>query len=347
MEQSFSSFTQKVFYLLKTKKFWVELFIMTLGMGVAAFGVHFFLVPSKLIVGSITGLSIVLSTVTHLPLSALTFIINTFLLVAAFILIGKEFGAKTVYTALVLSPWLWVMEHFFPQEQLFPGGGSVMNDSWFDLLCFVLILSIVQSILFKINASTGGLDIIAKIINKYLHVDLGTSVTIGGGLICCTAFYINPPNLVIIGLLGTWLNGLVITYFSNGFNMRKRVQIVTPEYERVRDFILFDIVRGVTLYEIRGGYSGKPMLQIEAVLTNDEFARLMTYVNNQQIKAFTTVDIVTEVHGLWVNKRKKTMQHGAPPAAVEAALVGEHSPQRATAAVGATDEAQLSDETAQ
>ena len=95
-----------------------------------------------------------------------------------------------------------------------------MGDPWLDLVCFVLLLSISQAILFNINASTGGLDIIAKIINKYTHFDIGLSVTIGGGIICCTAFLINPFHMVIIGLIGTWINGLVIDYFMASINRK-------------------------------------------------------------------------------------------------------------------------------
>lgn len=320
----------KVLNLLSTKKFWIEFFIMTFGMALGAVAVHFFLVPSQLIVGSITGLSIVINKIFPIiPLSYYIFAINAFLLVLGFILIGKEFGAKTVYTALVLAPWLRVCEILFPYStlkgQLFtpvPGSAqydaagnmiegtqiwSFMGDPWFDLLCFVLVLSFVQAVLFKINASTGGLDIIAKIINKFMGIDIGTSVSIGGGLICCTAFFINPPRLVLIGLIGTWINGLVINYFTNGFNSRKRVRIVSSQHEEIRRHILVDIKRGVTLYNVTGGYSGQEMILIEAVLTGNEFGELLEFMDKNSIEAFTTVDNVSRVHGLWAGKRQKQM----------------------------------------
>lgn len=320
----------KVLNLLSTKKFWIEFLIMTFGMALGAVAVHFFLVPSRLIVGSITGLSIVINKIFPvIPLSYYIFAINAFLLVLGFILIGKEFGAKTVYTALVLAPWLRVCEILFPYSTLkgelftpVPGSAqydaagnmiegsqiwSFMGDPWFDLLCFVLVLSFVQAVLFKINASTGGLDIIAKIINKFLGIDIGTSVSIGGGLICCTAFLINPPRLVLIGLIGTWINGLVINYFTNGFNSRKRVRIVSSQHEDVRKYILDEIKRGVTLYHVTGGYSGEKMILIEAVLTGNEFGQLLEFMDKKEIHAFTTVDNVSRVHGLWAGKKQKQL----------------------------------------
>ena len=193
--------------LLKTKKFWWELFIMTAGMFVASIAVYFFLIPSKLIVGSITGLSLVIGKLFPiLSVGNIIFVINAILLVLSFLLIGNEFGAKTVYTALILGPFIDLLSWLFPmQESLFSttiaGTGQVIADPWFDLLCFVLILSASQAILFSINASTGGLDILAKIVNKYMHINLGTAVSIAGGAICCTAFLINDVGLVIIGLL--------------------------------------------------------------------------------------------------------------------------------------------------
>lgn len=286
------------FKRLKAKKFWVEFLMMTFGMGLAAIAVHFFLVPSKLIIGSITGLSIVISHLTGLPLSALTFILNVILLLLAYFLIGKEFGIKTVYTGLVLSPWLWLLEKYCPIQE------SLMQDTWFDLLCFVVIISFVQTVLFRINASTGGLDIIGKIINKYLHINLGKSVAIGGAIICCSAFLINPFRLVVIGLIGTWINGLVINYFTNGFTSRKRVHIITQDEEKLRNFILNDIDRGVTIYNIEGGFSRKKKHMIETILTNEEFSKLIAFMNKEQINAFTTTDNVNVVYGLWIKKPK-------------------------------------------
>lgn len=182
----------QVVALLKSRKFWVELVIMTVGMFVAALGVYFFLIPSKLIVGSITGLSLVLAKLLpFVSVGIVIFIINAVLLVLSFVLIGNEFGAKTVYTALILGPMIDFIGKIFPMSDsmftIYVGSQAIANP-WFDLLCFVLILSASQSILFNINASTGGLDILAKIINKYTGISLGASVTFAGGAILLYCF---------------------------------------------------------------------------------------------------------------------------------------------------------------
>ena len=180
-----------------------------------------------------------------------------------------------------------------------------MGDHWFDLLAFVLILSASQALLFRINASTGGLDILAKIVNKYLHFDIGMSVTIAGVIICCTAFFINPFRLVVIGLIGTWINGLVVDYFTMSLNKRKRVCIISEDYENIRNYIVHTIVRGCSLYEVTGGYTGKKTMEIQSLLTNEEFAALMKYIRENDIKAFITAGNVSEVYGIWSEHKKQ------------------------------------------
>ncbi len=302
---------KNILEILKTWKFWKELFIMTAGMTIAAAAVYYFLMPSKLVVGSITGLSIVIGKLLNIAgigikVSQVIVIINAILLVLAWILIGKEFGAKTVYTALILGPLVDFWEKVLPIERLLePGQMSLMNDPWFDLLCFVLILSASQTILFHINASTGGLDILAKIVNKYMHVDIGTSVSVAGAIICCTAFAINPFRLVVIGLIGTWINGLALDYFTAGLNRRKRVCIISSQYERLRKYIIEDLERGCSLYNVTGGYNGHQNVEIQSLLTQDEFAHLMDYMKSNDIHGFITAGNVSEIYGDWHKKTRK------------------------------------------
>ena len=305
-----------LFKVLGTWKFWKELIIMTVGMAIAAASVYYFLLPSKLVVGSITGLSIVINNLLNaagigVKVSQVIVVINAILLVMAWLLVGKEFGAKTVYTALILGPLIDLWEIVLPIEKLLePGQTSLMNDAWFDLICFVLILSISQTILFHINASTGGLDILAKIVNKYLHFDIGTSVTIAGIAICCTAFAINPFRMVVIGIIGTWINGIALDYFTASLNRRKRVCIISSQHERLRKYIIEDLQRGCSLYNVTGGYNGHQNVEIQALLTQEEFANLMNFMKINDIHGFITAGNVSEIYGDWNNKkhRKKISQ---------------------------------------
>jgi uncharacterized membrane-anchored protein YitT (DUF2179 family) len=183
--------------------------------------------------------------------------------------------------------------------------GLGMGDVWFDLVYFVFLLSACRAFEFRINASTGGLDILAKIINKYLHFDIGMSVSIGGALICCSAFLINDFRMVVIGLIGTWINGLVIDYFTMSMNKKKRVCIITPEYEKIRKYVIEELVRGCTLYHVKGGYTGDDQYEIQTLLTMDEFAALMKYINENNIHAFMTAGNCSEVYGTWLVHKPK------------------------------------------
>ena len=337
-------------HALCTLKFWKELLMMTVGMSFGAIAVYYFLMPSHLIVGSISGLSIVFNTLIGGNADTFSYLvmgINAFLLLLAFILIGNEFGAKTVYTALILGPLTQMWDRIYPNTnfthkvidapdilaQLQAGetvldahgnpylisrsgevlervrdsvmsGGLGMGDVWFDLICFVLLLSACQAFLFRINASTGGLDILGKIVNKYLHFDIGTSVAIGGVIICCTAFLINDFRMVVIGIIRTWINGLAIDYFTASLNKRKRVCIVSEEPERVRKYIVETLVRGCSIYKIQGGYSGEEHLEIQTLLTQDEFSSVMAFIRDNKIKAFITAGNCSEVYGLWLRHKK-------------------------------------------
>ena len=339
------------FRALGTKKFWKEFIVLNLGIGIGAAAVYYFLMPSHLIIGTISGLSIVLNTLfggTADTFSYWVMGINAVLLILAFLLIGNEFGVKTVYTAMILGPLTQLCDRIYPYtnlthkvidnpevlSQLQAGqavvdangnpyilnragevleqvkdsvmsAGLGMGDVWFDLVCFVLLLSACQAILFRINASSGGLDILAKIINKYLHFDIGMSVSIGGALICCTAFMINDFRMVVIGLIGTWINGVVVNYFTATMDLRKRVCIITTEYEKVRSYIVKDLLRGCSLYRVEGGYSREEYIEIQALLTQEEFANVLAFMRENNIKAFTTAGNCSEVYGLWAKHRKR------------------------------------------
>jgi uncharacterized membrane-anchored protein YitT (DUF2179 family) len=338
-------------HALGTKKFWKEFIVLNLGIGIGAAAVYYFLMPSHLIIGTISGLSIVLNTLfggTADTFSYWVMGINAVLLILAFLLIGNEFGVKTVYTAMILGPLTQVCDRIYPYtsfthkvvenadvlSQLQAGqtvldangnpyllsragevleqvrdsvmsAGLGMGDVWFDLVCFVFLLSACQAILFRINASSGGLDILAKIINKYLHFDIGMSVSIGGALICCTAFLINDFRMVVIGLIGTWINGIVVNYFTATMDLRKRVCIITTEYEKVRSYIVKDLLRGCSLYRVEGGYSREEYIEIQALLTQEEFANVLAFMRDNKIKAFTTAGNCSEVYGLWAKHRKR------------------------------------------
>ena len=299
------------FAFLSQKKFWIEIVALVAALLVGAAAVYYFLIPGNLILGSISGLAMVICSLLEsagiaMKVSVMVLILNAFLLILAYVFLGPEVGLKTIIASLLLGPFMDLWAWICPYERLIePGLTSVMGDPIFDLLGFVLLLGASQAFLFRINASTGGLDIVAMIMKKYLHWDIGTSVTVSGVIVCLSSFLVNPFRLVVIGLVGTWFNGIVVDYFTVSLNKRKRVCIISNEYEKIRQYIISTLCRGCSMYEVKGGFKETPGVEIQTILTQGEFASLMEFVRKEDIHAFITAGNCSEIYGLWRPNRKK------------------------------------------
>ena len=299
------------FAFLSQKKFWIEIVALVAALLVGAAAVYYFLIPGNLILGSISGLAMVICSLLEsagiaMKVSVMVLILNAFLLILAYVFLGPEVGLKTIIASLLLGPFMDLWAWICPYERLIePGLTSVMGDPIFDLLGFVLLLGASQAFLFRINASTGGLNIVAMIMKKYLHWDIGTSVTVSGVIVCLSSFLVNPFRLVVIGLIGTWFNGIVVDYFTVSLNKRKRVCIISNEYEKIRQYIISTLCRGCSMYEVKGGFKETPGVEIQTILTQGEFASLMEFVRKEDIHAFITAGNCSEIYGLWRPNRKK------------------------------------------
>ena len=266
-----------------------ETSILTVGVAIIAAAVYFFLVPSHASVSSISGLGIVLSNFIPLPLSAITMILNVVLLIIGFFTCGREFGVKTVYTSVMLPLFLGVFEGIFPDF------GSMTNSQELDVLCYVLVVSVGLSILFNRNASSGGLDIVAKIMNKYLHMDLGKAMSLSGMCVALSAALVYDKKTVVLSLLGTYFNGLVLDHFIFDHNIKRRVCIITKKEEELRQFIIHDLHSGATIYESIGAYNMEKRNEIITIVDKGEYQKLMNYMNREDPKAFITVYTVSDM----------------------------------------------------
>ena len=266
-----------------------ETSILTVGVAIIAAAVYFFLVPSHASVSSISGLGIVLSNFIPLPLSAITMSLNVVLLIIGFFTCGREFGVKTVYTSVLLPLFLGVFEGIFPDF------GSMTNSQELDVLCYVLVVSVGLSILFNRNASSGGLDIVAKIMNKYLHMDLGKAMSLSGMCVALSAALVYDKKTVVLSLLGTYFNGLVLDHFIFDHNIKRRVCIITKKEEELRQFIIHDLHSGATIYESIGAYNMEKRNEIITIVDKGEYQKLMNYMNREDPKAFITVYTVSDM----------------------------------------------------
>ena len=266
-----------------------ELAILTGAVAIIAAAVYFFLVPSHASVSSISGLGIVLANFVPLPLSAITMILNVVLLVIGFLTCGREFGAKTVYTSILLPAFIGLF------ERLFPNLGSLTDSQELDVLCYILVVSVGLSILFNRNASSGGLDIVAKIMNKYLHMDLGKAMSLSGICVALSAALVYDKKTVVLSVLGTYFNGLVLDHFIFDNNIKRRVCIITKKEEELRRFIIEDLHSGATVYESYGAYNMQKRREIITIVDKAEYQKLMSYMNREDPHAFITVYTVSDM----------------------------------------------------
>ena len=266
-----------------------ETLVLTAAMAIVAGAVYFFLLPSHASVSSISGLGIILSNFVPLPLSAITMILNILLLIIGFFTCGKEFGAKTVYTSIVLPLFLALF------ERIFPNIGSLTDSQELDVLCYVSTVSIGLSILFNRNASSGGLDIVAKIMNKYLHMDLGKAMSLSGMCVALSAALVYDKKTVVLSILGTYFNGIILDHFIFNHNVKRRVCIITKKEEELRHFIINDLHSGATIYESIGAYNMEKRNEIITIVDKSEYQKLMNYINREDPHAFITVYTVSDI----------------------------------------------------
>ena len=266
-----------------------EYVLITFATLIVAAAVFFFLIPSQVSVGSVSGLAMVLANVIPLNISVITFWLNALLLVVGFLLIGSEFGIKTVYTSLLLPLFLGIFEVVFPDFT------SINGDPMLDTVCYIFVVSIGLAMLFKQNASSGGLDIVAKLLNKYFHMELGKAMALPGMCVALSSALFYDKKIVVLSILGTYLNGIVLDHFIFGMNLKKRVCIVSEKEEKIREFIIHTLRSGATMYDCVGAYDNQPKREIITIVKKSEYSQLMSFVLKTDPKAFVTVYTVNEI----------------------------------------------------
>lgn len=274
---------------MKTGEVIKDFLIITFATLIVAAAVFFFMIPSTVTVGSISGLAIVLENFLPLKVSAITMILNVVLLILGFIFIGKEFGGKTIYTSILLPVFLGVFEYLFPENR------SLTGDAFLDTVGYVFIVSIGLAILFNRNASSGGLDIVAKFLNKYLRMDLGKAMSLSGMCAALSSIFVSDSKIVVLSVLGTYINGIVLDHFIFGMNEKKRVCIISQKEKEIQDFILHSLRSGATIYQAIGAYDSEPHREIITIVNKSEYAQLMNFIGKTDKDAFVTVYTVNEV----------------------------------------------------
>ena len=268
----------------------VDFIVISVIAVVGAAVVHFFMLPNNLTIGSIPGLAMVLTNFLPLSVSVITMIFNGALLVAGIILVGKDFGIKTIYSVILFTGSMGILEGMFPAPV------SIMEDVFLDMLCYIFLMSACQAILFDRGASLGGLDIVAKILSKLMHMDVGKAVSNAGLCVAVSSILVFDLKIAILSVLGTYLNGIVVDHFIFGLNPKKRVCIISQKEPEILDYILNTLQSGASLVETIGAYTGNTFREIITIVDKTEYRTLMTYLEKVDPDAFVTIYSVHEVH---------------------------------------------------
>lgn len=266
-----------------------EIFILTIATLIIAVAVYFFQVPNHVSISSISGLAIVLIKFIPFTMSQITMFLNIVLLIIGFFTCGSEFGYKTVYTSILLPVFLGIFENIFPNMS------SPTGDAFLDVVCYTFVVSIGLAILFNRNASSGGLDIVAKILNKYLRIEIGKALSVAGMCIALSSFLAYDIKTVVLSVLGTYLNGIVLDHFIFDQNLKRRVCIVSPKKDEIRNFILNDLHSGATIYKAIGAYRLEEREEIITIVDKHEFQKLMSFIDTVDPQAFITVYQVSNI----------------------------------------------------
>ena len=274
---------------MKIKDTIIDYLIITIAISFVAASVYYFMLPSNANIASMAGLANLLTHFIPLPVSVITLTMNVILLIFGFATIGKDFGVKTVYTSIMLPTMLGVF------EVISPNFVSFTNDQTLDVLCYCVAVSIGCSVLFRHNASSGGLDIIAKFLNKYFRIELGKALGIIGMLAACSTILVFDTKTLVLSILGTYFQGLVLDYFIFGATQKKRVCIISKKQDEILDFILHELHSGATKYHAYGTYSDTQYIELNVIVDKNEYLKLITYIEKTDPKAFVTVYTVNEM----------------------------------------------------
>ena len=266
-----------------------DMAVITFATFIVAVAVFFFMMPNNLAIASIAGLAVVLQKFIPLSVATISLIFNVGLLIIGFVFVGREFGGKTVYTSVILPIFVGIF------EKLFPKYNGLTGDAFLDMICYIFIVSIGLSLLFNHNASSGGLDIIVKILNKYLHIDKGKAMSIAGMLVSLSAVFAYDTKTVVLSVLGTYLNGIILDYFLFGTNIKKKVCILSRKNEEIKKYILKNMHSGATLYKVIGAYNNEEHEEVVAIVNKREYGVLMQFIRRTDPDAFVTVSTINEV----------------------------------------------------
>lgn len=268
-----------------------EFVLITLGDILVAMSIKFFLEPNKIAAGGTSGIAIIIHNFfKFMPVGVLMIAMDSILFVIAMIIIGSKFGFKTLYASFCLSGSLILMDKFIPY-------GPLTKNLLLAAIFGTFLSAIGMGVIFNQGASTGGTDIIAKIINRFLHIDIGKSLLLIDFVVTLFAGMTMGADIGMYSLLSVIINGFMIDFVIEGLNVCKQIMVISPKNKEISKFIMEDLDRGCTILSGKGGYTLDDTYILYTVLSRNEFIKLKQFIKETDAKAFITVNDTREVLG--------------------------------------------------
>ncbi|WHH58667.1 YitT family protein [Petroclostridium sp. X23] len=276
-------------FFVKIKAF----LLINIGLLFVALGIFFFKIPNNFATGGVSGIAMIMSYFfSTISVGPFMLIINIVLLIAGFIFIGFNFGSKTAYSSFVLSGMVWLLEKVCP-----PISQPLTGDTFLELIFAIVLPAIGSAIVFNQNASTGGTDIIAKILNKYMHVNIGKTLLIADFLITLIAGAVFGIRIGMYSMLGLFMKGFIVDLAIEGMNISKEIVIISEKPEQIKHYIVKELHRGATIYSARGAFTDEEKEVITTIVNRRQAVALRSYIRSIDDKAFMSITNTSEIIG--------------------------------------------------
>lgn len=269
-----------------------EFLWINLGLVLVALGIYLFKIPNNFATGGVSGIAIIMNHFfPQVSVGPFMMIINTVLLVISFIIVGNDFGSKTVYSSFVLSGLVSLFQALYPITKPLTG------DAMIELIFAILLPGVGSAIVFNQNASTGGTDIVARILNKYTHINIGKTLLMADFFIAAMAGVVFGVRVGMYSVLGLILKAFVIDFVIEGMNVGKQIVIISDKPDEVRDFIINELKRGATIHKAVGAYTWEEKTVITTVANRRQAIKLRGFMRDIDKKAFMTISNTSEIIG--------------------------------------------------
>ena len=280
----------------------IDFILITIGTIICGVATYFFMVPSNLAIASVSGVAILIGKFVPLSKAMLILILNLVLLVISWFFVGREFTIKSIYPSVGLPVVMMILGYFTP---IYHG---VMNDQFLDMICYLFLCDLGIALMVVRNASSGGLDVLYKMANKYLNIDFGVATSVIGLFISAPAIFIYDPKTGVLSILGTYVTGIIIDHYVFGMTTKLKVCILSKKNDEICEYIINELHSGVTRYEASGGFTGDKFDEINVIVNRNEYAKLMKHLREVDPDAFATV---TNIHDVMYRPKRIAKQHSA------------------------------------